>query len=248
MEMDTEKEVGDMRVLLQSWNVADLLPRLEEQAIGINELYMMKPHHLPELLQNVGLGERIRFEHHLERWRHGLKWPLQSVQEQKHCQGCRCATDYAADTAHSDDSLANSNAETVQANIEPEPVANEVKKESGDEDQKLEALTVLGILKAGGTRSQSLLDVVGQPKCLDAGQRRLLIRLISDYYLENGQRLSLPFSYQLEEEILRLFPKEELQHYRKTFRGKIYVRFINMKGNKRVSPAPPRQMPKRRRH
>ncbi|SPP79696.1 uncharacterized protein LOC117582640 [Drosophila guanche] len=242
VEVGKEQEVADLRVLLQSWNVADLLPRLKERAIGVDELHMMKPHHMSELLENVGLGERIRFEHHLERWRLCLNWPLHVVREQKHCH---CATDRAVDTAHSDDSLANSNAETVQANIEPEQ--SESKKQSVDEDQKLEALTVLGILKAGGTRSQSLLDLVGQQKCLDAGQRRLLIRLISDHYLDSGQRLSLPFSYQLEEEILRLFPKEELQHYRTTLRGKIYVRFINTKGNKRVSPASTRQMSKRRR-
>jgi len=53
---------------------------------------MIKRHHLSELLRNFRFGTRIRFEHHLERWRRWLNVPLQGVQGQgsSHCTGCRC--------------------------------------------------------------------------------------------------------------------------------------------------------------
>ncbi|XP_022233251.2 uncharacterized protein LOC111081483 [Drosophila obscura] len=289
LEMAKEQEYEELRELLQSWGVAeDLLSHLQDEAINVDELQMIKRHHLAELLSNFRFGTRIRFEHHLERWRRWLNVPLQGVQgqSQTHCQGCRCAdstapsiichpqmggqSDSAGDSGKSDDlaktlppeplvSLTDPS-ETVQAafhiplqpQLEPSEILSStlvtsVKEEdSGDqvpgEDR---VVTVLGILQAGGMKSQSLLERLGQQEALDAVQRLLLIQLICSYYEDNQLHLTLQRSHLLEREILQLFPKEQLHYYRTERRGKIYVRFTNMKRNKRVNSS--RQELKRRR-
>ncbi|XP_002017693.2 uncharacterized protein LOC6592950 [Drosophila persimilis] len=288
LDMAKEQEYEELRELLQSWDVADLLPHLQDEAINVDELQMIKRHHLAELLSNFRFGTRIRFEHHLERWRRWLNVPLQGVQgqSQTHCQGCRCAesaapsiichpqmggqSDSAGDSGKSDDLAKTLPAEplvsltdpreTVQApfhipmqpQLEPSEilsttlVTNVKEEDSGDqvtgEDR---VVTVLGILQAGGMKSQSLLDRLGQQEALDAVQRLLLIQLICSYYEDNQLHLTLQRSHLLEREILQLFPKEQLQYYRTERRGKIYVRFTNMKRNKRVNSS--RQELKRRR-
>ncbi|SPP75693.1 uncharacterized protein LOC117590861 [Drosophila guanche] len=288
LKMAKEQEYEELRELLQSWDVADLLPHLQDEAINVDELQMIKRHHLAELLSNFRFGTRIRFEHHLERWRRWLNVPLQGLQgqSQTHCQGCRCAesaapsiicqpqiggqSDSVGDSGKSDDlaktlpseplvSLTDPS-EAVQATfhmpmqsqLEPSEilsstlVTNVKEEDSGDQVQGEDhVVTVLGILQASGMKSQSLLERLGQQEALDAVQRLLLIQLICSYYEDNQLHLTLQRSHLLEREILQLFPKEQLHYYRTERRGKIYVRFTNMKRNKRVNSS--RQELKRRR-
>ncbi|KAH8365079.1 hypothetical protein KR084_000793 [Drosophila pseudotakahashii] len=307
LEMTGKEDYEELRELLQSWDVADLLPHLQDEAINVDELQMIKRHHLSELLRNFRFGTRIRFEHHLERWRRWLNVPLQGVQGQGsvHCSGCRCPEvqshcpgqtpldmDHPSD--HEDISKPEDLAKTIPAESlvalgepremsvpiqlsmpqAPAQIVNEmmmVKQEhmtmqqsrtvesisgpgsSGgslamkdDHDATADQeVSILGILRASGMKSQSLLDRIGQNAPLDAVQRLLLIQLVCSYYEENQLHLTLQRSHLLEREILDLFPQEQLHYYRTERRGKIYVRFTNMKRSKRLSSS--RQELKRRR-
>lgn len=86
------QKVDQLRDLLQSWGVIEMLPHLRNESVTVDELIMVRRHHLPDLLQNFPVGTRIRFEHNLKRWRSWLNVPLQGPQrhETAHCNGCRC--------------------------------------------------------------------------------------------------------------------------------------------------------------
>lgn len=246
---------------------------------------MIKRHHLSELLRNFRFGTRIRFEHHLERWRRWLNVPLQGMQGQggSHCSGCRCGENQSisCQPAHlavseladekTEDLTATGPAESLVALSVPPPdispayqprpqvlqskaaelpmgapmASSEVvaADEGSTEDR---GVSVLGILQSSGIKAQSLLACLGQNEALDAVQRLLLIQLICAYYEDNQLHLTLQRSHLLEREILELFPREQLQSYRTERRGKIYVRFTNMKRNKRFNSS--RQDLKRRRN
>ncbi|XP_039227564.1 uncharacterized protein LOC120320824 isoform X2 [Drosophila yakuba] len=310
LEMPGKEEYEELRELLQSWDVADLLPHLQDEAINVDELQMIKRHHLSELLRNFRFGTRIRFEHHLERWRRWLNVPLQGAQGQgsSHCSGCRCPEilgqshcqgqsplpmDHPSeqDEVHKLEDLAKTiPAESLVALSEhrempvpfplplvhpPAQITNDmmmVKQEllpmqqprkqpeavsmagssGGASLCKEDAIaapdqevSILGILRSSGMKAQSLLERIGQNEPLDAVQRLLLIQLVCSYYEENQLHLTLQRSHLLEREILQLFPQEQLSYYRTERRGKIYVRFTNMKRSKRLSSS--RQELKRRR-
>ncbi|KAH8318334.1 hypothetical protein KR074_009115 [Drosophila pseudoananassae] len=288
LEMGTkEQDYDELRDLLQSWDVADLLPHLQDEAINVDELQMIKRHHLSELLRNFRFGTRIRFEHHLERWRRWLNVPLQGTQGQggSHCSGCRCGEVLVQNQSigcqpaqmavaeldeKTEDLTANGPAESLVALSEPPPDASPAYKprpqvvlseapelpmgapvalgeavpaDGGSSEDR--GVSVLGILQSSGMKAQSLLGCLGQNEPLDAVQRLLLIQLVCGYYEDNQLHLTLQRSHLLEREILELFPREQLQFYRTERRGKIYVRFTNMKRNKRFNTT--RQDLKRRR-
>ncbi|KAH8280356.1 hypothetical protein KR018_003194 [Drosophila ironensis] len=291
LEMGTkEQDYEELRELLHSWDVADLLPHLQDEAINVDELQMIKRHHLSELLRNFRFGTRIRFEHHLERWRRWLNVPLQGPpgQGSAHCPGCRCSEVQSQVQAQalaqpilcppgpqtqldekSEDLARTLPAESLVALGEPRemgvpfqalPPAPQsqmmvVKEEmpsgptavaSEDAVQQQDGgVSVLGILQASGSKAQSLLSCVHQMEPLDAVQRLLLIQLVCSYYEDNQLHLTLQRSHLLESEILALYPGEQLHYYRTERRGKIYVRFTNMKRNKRLNTS--RQELKRRR-
>ncbi|XP_064547933.1 uncharacterized protein LOC135435004 [Drosophila montana] len=272
--MPKSGEYEELAQLLKSWNVSELLPYLQEEAINTQELQMLKRHHLNELLRNFRYGTRIRFEHHLERWRRWLNVPLQDASpcsgraqmdsgSMGHCSGCRCSGDSFQQTkSHSksdllDDSRSkqlpaepfvtlNEMADASHFNV-PLPLSDHselvhtelvtadlIKPEITEPDVSEESgVTVLSILQASPVKAQSLLERLGQNEQLDAVQRLLLIQLICSYYEDNRLHLTLQRSHLLEREILQLFPKEQLCFYRTERRGKIYVRFTNMKRNKR---------------
>ncbi|EDW02376.1 uncharacterized protein LOC6561152 [Drosophila grimshawi] len=266
-------EYDELAQLLKSWNVSELLPYLQEEAINMQELQMLKRHHLNDLLRNFRYGTRIRFEHHLERWRRWLNVPLHDpLGEERscsgnsnsvHCNGCRCS----AIESHHTKSLSKPDLlDDASKQLPSEPfvslneigdgssfnvplplsdhselvhtelvTADLIKPELGEPEAGSEesAVTVLAILHASPAKAQSLLERLGHNEPLDAVQRLLLIQLICSYYEDNRLHLTLQRSHLLEREILQLFPKEQLCFYRTERRGKIYVRFTNMKRNKR---------------
>ncbi|KAL7735584.1 hypothetical protein ACLKA6_009546 [Drosophila palustris] len=281
----SSQEYDELAQLLKSWNVSDLLPHLQEEAINTQELQMLKRHHLNELLRNFRYGTRIRFEHHLERWRRWMNVPLQDAALDAergfsgggnignigniggHCSGCQCALSVNAAVqiptkSHSKPDLLDECAKQlpsepfVSLNEEadgscafnvPLPLSDHtelvhtelvaadlIKPEMPEMDGSVESgVTVLAILQASPIKAQSLLERLGHNEQLDAVQRLLLIQLICSYYEDNRLHLTLQRSHLLEREILQLFPKEQLCFYRTERRGKIYVRFTNMKRNKR---------------
>ncbi|XP_060657749.1 uncharacterized protein LOC132792404 [Drosophila nasuta] len=287
MNMGKNGEFDELSQLLKSWNVSELLPHLQEEAINVQELQMLKRHHLNELLRNFRYGTRIRFEHHLERWRRWINMPLQDApvdaethcsssnnscgisggggnKTVTHCNGCQCniSAPMTMTESHSKSDLLDDQSKQlpsepfVSLNEEPDGSAFNVPLPLGDHTELVHTelvtsdlikpelpemecsvesgVTVLAILQASPVKAHALLERLGHNEQLDAVQRLLLIQLICSYYEDNRLHLTLQRSHLLEREILQLFPKEQLCFYRTERRGKIYVRFTNMKRNKRI--------------
>ena len=89
------------------------------------------------------------------------------------------------------------------------------------------------ILELSGTRGMAIVNFYNEKNHLTAGKRCQLIQLIVEFFDENDYHLSLNMSHNLEWEILKMFPSEKLEYYRTEKRGKIYVKFSNMKRYKR---------------
>ncbi|XP_061395976.1 uncharacterized protein LOC133331608 [Musca vetustissima] len=85
------------------------------------------------------------------------------------------------------------------------------------------------ILQMSGDRGIAIVKYYEQHQGFTTSQRSELIRVICDFFEEHEYNLSLQISYKLEREIFQMFPSEKLQYYRTEKRGKIYVRFVNMK-------------------
>lgn len=94
-------------------------------------------------------------------------------------------------------------------------------------------VTLTQILQLSGTRGMGLLKYYEENKHLTNTHRIQLIQLIVDFFDDNDYHLSLNMSHNLEWQILKMFPTEKLQCYRTEKRGKIYVKFSNMKRYKR---------------
>lgn len=89
------------------------------------------------------------------------------------------------------------------------------------------------ILELSGPRGISILNFYNEQNHLTNDKRCQLIQLIVDFFDENDYHLSLNMSHNLEWEILKMFPHEKLEYYRTEKRGKIYVKFCNLKRYKR---------------
>ncbi|XP_005186940.1 uncharacterized protein LOC101887300 [Musca domestica] len=60
-------------------------------------------------------------------------------------------------------------------------------------------------------------------------ERRSLMNIIVNYFMRNNQKFDLQISYLLENAILKLFPNENLEMYRKGKRGSLYCKYMNYK-------------------
>ncbi|XP_065368095.1 uncharacterized protein LOC135960678 [Calliphora vicina] len=89
------------------------------------------------------------------------------------------------------------------------------------------------ILQSSGTRGLSIVNFYKKKKHLTNVHRTQLIQTIVDFFDENDIHLSLNMSHNLESEIMKMFPTETMEYYRTEKRGKIYVKFSNMKRYKR---------------
>lgn len=74
-----------------------------------------------------------------------------------------------------------------------------------------------------------LLRYYEEHQTLTNAHRLMLVNLIATFFDDHNYHLSLQTSYNMERDILELFPTEQLENYRTEKRGKIYVKFCNMK-------------------
>ncbi|XP_017480817.1 PREDICTED: uncharacterized protein LOC108370080 isoform X1 [Rhagoletis zephyria] len=303
-----------LRALLGHWGVPDLWPLLQAESIGIDELKMMKNHHIVELLHSYKLGTRIRFEYYFERWRRDQNKPLlDDVTPNQYHSTCSASAPYTMRLPHSppqgahkkqqsratntvtvryatvatntsdmmltvptkditpptlvplkDTSLrempkltrqhsileeslttptttnaaAIPNATTMATPSCPSRLPPKFQFGSNDstETEQADTAPLLHILNSSGIKGNSLLEYYQQHKQLTNVHRTLLIQLIVNFFDLNEYHLSLKVSHSLEEQILKLFPTEKLECYRTEKRGKIYVKFCNMKRYKRDKP------------
>ncbi|XP_067634284.1 uncharacterized protein [Eurosta solidaginis] len=370
-------DAGTLKSLLSSWSQAELLPQFEDENIDIDELLMMKRHHLAEILCSHKLGTRIRFEYYFERWRREQNKPLLGDTNHQHCILCprpllqttqpslpppptfhavapsetivnhkqlrsratntvivryaNAATNtvdmmikrqtidedatapppttttststpksplmqqahqlqHTIQTGHLTQPAAHSSqphtqqAQLSQSYQQPSLSPSMMPVQDGSALQELEKLArqpslmeentnmsgngpstaanntcptslkshkvpfpnlndtegepsdygpLMHIINLSGYKGQTLLEYYQQHRVLTNVHRNLLIKLIVNFFEMNGYHLSLKVSHNLEQQILKLFPGEKLQYYRNEKRGRIYVKFCNMKRYKR---------------
>lgn len=94
-------------------------------------------------------------------------------------------------------------------------------------------VNLLQILQLSGARALSIVKFYKDKKHLTNIHRSQLIQIIVEFFDQNDYHLSLNASHNLEWEILKMFPTEKLEYYRTEKRGKIYVKYSNMKRYKR---------------
>lgn len=85
------------------------------------------------------------------------------------------------------------------------------------------------ILQMSGSRGINIIKYYEEHKVFTNTQRAQLLQVICDFFEDNDYHLSLNMSHALEAEILQMFPTEKMQYYRTEKRGKLYVKFTNMK-------------------
>ncbi|XP_037954723.1 uncharacterized protein LOC119684697 [Teleopsis dalmanni] len=89
--------------------------------------------------------------------------------------------------------------------------------------------SVLDILKSAGFRGFEILESYNQNKIMTPEHRSTLMTLMVEHFIKTNEHLSLPANYEIERQILELFPTEKLRYYRTARRGKIYIRYYNSK-------------------
>uniref|UniRef100_A0A0K8U4M7 Uncharacterized protein n=1 Tax=Bactrocera latifrons TaxID=174628 RepID=A0A0K8U4M7_BACLA len=321
-----------LKTLLNSWGLPELLSQFQDENIGIDELKMMKCHHIGELLHSYKLGTRIRFEYYFERWRRDQNQPLLPASAPNHCQHytlCHmlartthlphtttpppAATASEVITVHKSMQTRATNTAAVRCvnvatntsemlfkmptqsktppplapvkdalrempqltrqpsmlddGIMSEPPTNALSVNAttttamptattasggggggvtrlapqfqfinDTDEEEVDNGPLLHILKSSGFKGLSLLEYYQQHQHFMNVHRTLLIQLIVNFFDMNEYHLSLRVSHNLEQQILQLFPSEKLEYYRTEKRGKIYVKFCNMKRYKRDKP------------
>ncbi|XP_054737740.1 uncharacterized protein LOC129244150 [Anastrepha obliqua] len=300
-----------LKQLVNSWGLAELLPHLQDENIGIDELKMMKNHHIAELLHSYKLGTRIRFEYYFERWRRDQNKPLLDVLTPNHyhitnpsvAPTVRIAHVASHEPVESHKNLQSRATNTVTVHYAtastntpdmtvklptkdtPLPSARDVLREmpklmrqpsileesavvsapnmptttaptttttmtacsprlapkfqfhvNDSDSEQTDTGPLLHILNSSGFKATSLLEYYQQNQQFTNVHRTLLIQLIVNFFDMNEYHLSLKVSHILEQQILKLFPSEKLEYYRTEKRGKIYVKFCNMKRYKRDRP------------
>ncbi|XP_046806468.1 uncharacterized protein LOC124419810 isoform X3 [Lucilia cuprina] len=76
---------------------------------------------------------------------------------------------------------------------------------------------------------KQILKYYEKNKILHEGHRNLLIDTISKYIKAKGYKLSISQCADLEKEICKIFPSEELEYYNTGKRGKLYNKIFNLK-------------------
>ncbi|KAI8115776.1 hypothetical protein CVS40_12068 [Lucilia cuprina] len=76
---------------------------------------------------------------------------------------------------------------------------------------------------------KQILKYYEKNKILHEGHRNLLIDTISKYIEAKGYKLSISQCADLEKEICKIFPSEELEYYNTGKRGKLYNKIFNLK-------------------
>lgn len=89
-------------------------------------------------------------------------------------------------------------------------------------------INVMDILKQHKTGCK-ILEFYAKNNKITADQRAMLISIIVEYFESNDIHMYIQASYNVENQILKLFPTEKLEYYRTERRGKIYTKYNNNK-------------------
>lgn len=177
------------------------------QQIDIEILTMWKDHHFNKFLSNVPHGIQIKFEHHLIKWRENINKPLEYNLTQ------------------------NKNAETESLNKNDAPIISTIAQppcSSITEISNSNSNNISEILNNSST-GQMLKLYYEINNHFKETQRNMLITILAQHYFDKNINITLATSYQIEKEIVRLFPNENESFYRCGKRGKLYNKISNMK-------------------
>lgn len=179
-----------------------------DENITVYALKILSYDQLQELTKSWKIGDKAVFSYHFQKWREEINSPFYS--------------DKRSQNFHS--ALSNNNF----LSREESPSSSTLHlSESSDTDDKLN-INVMDIFKES-RKCRGILDSYKKIKYLKDEQRNVLINEVAQYFENNECHMSLQTSYKLERQMLTNFSSEKLEYYRCQRRGKIYLKFHNLK-------------------
>lgn len=162
------------------------------------------------------MGDRVLFEYHLENWREEQDIPM----------NFSLLTRYLKDDAIPSSPIENTKS-LMRSNpnrFSPYTMRDDASSESGE----TKFIKLNDILNQ--SRKATLIkEYYALNFKLDEEHRNLLISTIANYFDNENLHLSLATNYRLEKEIIDAFPNEKREYYRVGTRGKIYIKYCNLK-------------------
>lgn len=194
-----------------------------EEKVDVSVLKIIKQHQISKLLQQFKIGDQILFEHHLEIWRNEQGVPLNFSSDLLHY----CFQDQPDSPAGS----SVSHVKSVSKSTCSSPVNS--RDFSSPEPADTISVTLSDILNESH-KGTLISEFYSRNLKLDEEQRSFLIDAIANFFERKNLHMTLATSYRLEKEIVDRFPNEKVEFYRSGKRGKIYVKFCNMKSRLRT--------------
>ncbi|KAI9578138.1 uncharacterized protein LOC119641015 [Glossina fuscipes] len=256
MSPNMQNNVLELKHLLSEWKIEYLLPHLSAQRVNIEVLEMMKESHIKLLLHSYPIGDQIRFEYNLEKWRLDIGKPLifnkteeinattpPSESKAKHWETNAIQDIEMPIKLNKDGDIRNIKEEqsydplagplnTSNLVILPSSYAAKSSKPmpyTTKAHGPIPKVNIKEILLSCKPAGPELIKIYRTQKFFTKSERARLISTIVSYYLDNEIHLNLQTSYALEKEILKMFPTETLDMYRQAKRGKIYMRYGSAK-------------------
>ncbi|XP_075150136.1 uncharacterized protein LOC142224251 [Haematobia irritans] len=159
---------------------------------------------LEELTMPWSLGDKFKFTIHFQRWRDEIKLPISRGYFSTNTRESPSLSPSSAKITYSQSTLESSDTEDIRN------------------------IRLTDILK-DHNKGRLLIEASSNKAMLTDDERQTLIHLIVQYFQKKDLQMSLTTSYQLENQILEMYPKEKLTYYRTERRGKIYAKFHNSK-------------------
>ena len=245
---------GKHLYLSSMWMHKEIMHFFSEEGINMAELEMIRSHHIHDMLKNYKMGVRIKFEHHLEIWRRERNKPIKettfgctncSIQRsnstssnmlQKRKLSREVNTEVSKKISRSTSPVTyatSTHSDCLDEDLTQLPdlgrLSNMAKRNSAGLSSKNDNISLVEILNSSGLQGANLVDYYRQHKKFTPPQRVQLIAMIVSYFESNMMHLTLNMSHNIETQIINLFPSEKLEYYRTEKRGKIYIKYNNIR-------------------
>lgn len=172
---------------------------ISDLKINIDVLSVMSKEDFDELTNKMAFGEKVLFKYHYEKWRSDSNLP---ALPQKF-------------SSNSQNSLMSHSPSSSTSSLNDEDTSN----------PKINVMLILQQHKMGSR----ILETYETTNKITSEHRSLLIKIIVEYFNSNDINMRTQDSYNIEKQILKIFPTEKIDFYRTGRRGKIYNRYINNK-------------------
>lgn len=173
--------------------------------INISVLKILNSEQLQELTRNWKIGDKAIFTHHFENWRKKINSPL-SAEKCKSWNRCDENT-------------------TPLSSQGTSPSHSTFASSDTDDSLNVDVLQILNATSLGC----KVVNAFKKNNYLTEEHRNVIIRNIVQHFEKHEIHMSLQTCYKLEQQILHLFLSEKLEFYRTERRGRIYMKYHNMK-------------------